>query len=1012
MKLPQIFKEKVVVLVGILAVVGLLSGGVIIAVESLNFFQLYSRILKLRRETEYLHHLQSVYQNFVSLVDSDFDELFNCKTKEELKALREPLWKGQGRLLMALLTASPKLSGIKSQVVSYQRQLYELRRETYSWKNEELTLKQRIKNLLKKIENLSQRLKWFLEDTQGLVEIKKLEKLKQGEKAFLKFYTNRSVVQLKLALKDLEDLVNVVSYQVERACTIHDISQITDLKKNHVEPYFVQGEFAVEAASKFCSALNLDGCGKKVKTEFGKFSSMVREFLGLCEEKINYETEGNFLKKAEQKLLSSFNGLKGSLNALIKKEIEALSLNSRQYFIKSLGIMLSVGIAAASVFIFIAIQIIRQVKEEIDLRIKAETEAKVVKNIVDSLPVGVVLVSVEDRRIMDLNPEAEKLTGYTKEELLGKSCRYLCAVKDGPCPVLDLGEEILEKESYVIKKDGTKLPVLKSVIPINIYGKSVFLEAFIDISEQVKAREEAKRLAKAKSDFVANMSHEIRTPLNGIIGMLQILLETGLDPQQREYAETAMRSGQHLIEIVNNILDFSRLESGKVELERIPFNVRQLVEDVMEMFAEQAEKKGIELGCLVEADVPEVVVGDPGKLRQVLINLVGNAVKFTEKGGVYCFVKIKEESNGDVNLLFEVEDTGIGIPEEAKNRLFQPFEQADASTTRRFGGTGLGLAICKHLVELMGGSIDFESKLGKGTKFFFTLPLRKGKPEKLEPRYDLEGLRVLIVDDNEVNRRILEYYVKNWGMIPETASSAKEALEKAIAAYHRGEPFDVAIVDYMMPEEDGFSLAKKLKSQEVTANIRLILLTSLTRQGLGKQSKEVGFVGFLTKPVRQSHLYDCIAMVMGLKEDSDTLVTRHTIAETKRKKKKRVLLVEDNPVNQKVSALLLEKLGLSVDIASNGKEAVEAVKKNDYDLIFMDCQMPEMDGYEATKKIRELGGKKGKVVIIAMTAHALEGDREKCIAAGMDDYIAKPVKKEKLEEILKKWLKNDENSEN
>jgi CheY-like chemotaxis protein len=300
-----------------------------------------------------------------------------------------------------------------------------------------------------------------------------------------------------------------------------------------------------------------------------------------------------------------------------------------------------------------------------------------------------------------------------------------------------------------------------------------------------------------------------------------------------------------------------------------------MVEDVMEMFVERAEKKRVELACLIEAGVPEVVVGDPSRIRQILINLVGNAVKFTDKGGVYTYVRLKEELNGDVKLLFEVEDTGIGIPEEAREKIFRAFEQVDASTTRRFGGTGLGLAICKQLVELMGGEIGVESEVGKGTKFFFTILLRKGKPEKFTPRYDLHGLKVLIVDDNEVNRRVLEHYVTNWGMIAVSARNAKEALEKAVSAAVAGNPFDVALLDYMMPEEDGLSLARKLKAQSETAEMRLILLTSLARRGSAKKSQEAGFSAFLTKPIRQSHLYDCLAMVMGLKGDEEKpLITR------------------------------------------------------------------------------------------------------------------------------------------
>ena len=477
----------------------------------------------------------------------------------------------------------------------------------------------------------------------------------------------------------------------------------------------------------------------------------------------------------------------------------------------------------------------------------------------------------------------------------------------------------------------------------------------------------------------------------------------------RENLEIIISESKRLTNLINDVLDLAKIESGKMEWKIEEVDMKKIMEEAAKAIMPLTEEKNLYIQAEFKGKDFKVI-GDRERLFQVATNIFSNAIKFTEKGGVYTYVRLKEELNGDVNLLFEVEDTGIGIPEEGRARLFEPFEQVDASTTRRFGGTGLGLAICKQLIELMGGKIDFESEVGKGTKFFFTIPLRKGKPEKLTPRYNLEGLRVLIVDDNEVNRRILEYYVKSWGMIGESASNAKEALEKAVSASASGKPFDVAIIDYMMPEEDGFSLAKKLKAQEATASIRLVLLTSLTRVGIAKESKKAGFTGFLTKPVRQSQLYDCLAMVMGLKEGEEekVLITKHVIEEVKtEKEKKKILLVEDNPVNQKVAAIMLEKMWYRVDIASNGKEAVEAVKKNTYDLILMDCQMPEMDGYEATREIRKLEGEKRHTPIIAMTAHALEGDREKCLAAGMDDYISKPVRKEKLKEVLEKWLRKE-----
>ncbi len=989
----------------------MLSGLVIIGISGINFYSLYKKLLGLKSQTEYLYRTQVFFQNFVEMVQKDFETFFNLQNFS-LKELKQPLWITKKETLVTLLSEKPEFEKIAKDFKKEEKALFNLRKRTFEWKKSYIELQKQNKALLQKIEQSSQDFREFLEDLQGRLELKKLEKLKKDPKNFVSFYTNRDLVKLELSLSKLKNLISIVSYQVEKASHLHKQAQIINLDKNYITPCFVEGNLYVKLAVKSCAQFNL-GCGKDLKIKYQQIETYVKKFLVLSNKRILLKLEGKKLYTEAKRLVAQLVSLKNEFNFAIKTEIERISKITRGLFVKSVSIVIGFALLTGLIFVAIASQIIKAIKREIVLRTKAESERELVETIIENLPVGVALISPETQKIININKETEKITGYKREEVVGESCRLICSSKAGECPILDLGEKVYEKEVWLFKKDGSRVPVLKSVIPLYLHGKDMLLEAFVDITDQIRAREEAERLARAKSEFVANMSHEIRTPLNGIIGMLQILLDTGLDPQQREYAETAMRCGHHLIEIVNNILDFSKLESGKVELESIPFNIRQLVEDVMEMFAERAEKKGIELGCLVETEVPEIVIGDPGRIRQVLINLVGNAVKFTEKGGVYSFVRLKEELNGDVNLLFEVKDTGIGIPEEARKRLFQPFEQVDASTTRRFGGTGLGLAICKHLIELMGGKIDFESEVGKGTKFFFTIPLHKGKPEKFTPRYNLEGLRVLIVEDNAVNREILEYYLKSWAMVCKTAESAKEAFEKAVSAYHRGEPFDVAIVDYTLPDEDGFSLARKFKAQEATAGIRLVLLTPLTRREVAKKSKEAGFAGFLTKPVRQSHLYDCIAMVMGLKEEK-ILITKHVIDKAKKeekKKRKKVLLVEDNPVNQRVGAIILEKMGFSVDIANNGKEAIEAVKEKDYDLILMDCQMPEIDGYEATRRIRELGGKKARVPIIAMTAHALEGDREKCLAAGMNDYISKPMKKEKLEEVIKKWLNQEEEKE-
>jgi two-component system, sensor histidine kinase and response regulator len=777
--------------------------------------------------------------------------------------------------------------------------------------------------------------------------------------------------------------------------------------------------------------------------EYTYCSEKVVDCLGYSAEEMIGRTIFDFMPESDAQLMrAEYTGAVQSKDSIINLECEFLHKDG------SIRVLLTNGVP-----IFNEdgdVRGYRGVDRDVTDRILAEGKLKEALStntkILDSLPVGITIVN-KDGHIEYANQIISSMMGCSSDDLLGKEYSDLVqTTEDMQLPTQQNG---IDRRKTVLRCiDGSELSVIKSSLPITLNDNELLLEVLLDNSVQNRARIEvekayrlmenknlelenaiaasekhkleAERASKFKSEFLANMSHEIRTPMNGVIGMTELMLETDLTPVQAEYTGIIKQSANSLMSIINDILDFSKVEAGKLELEEIDFDLRSMLESISSLFTIEAGKKGVEFHLVIDQDVPALLRGDPSRIRQIINNLAGNAVKFTLNGEVKLEVRVTDQSKEKVKLMFSVSDTGIGVSSEKLESLFQPFTQLDSSTTRNFGGTGLGLTISKQLTELLGGEIGAESTPGKGSKFWFSAEFRVRKPApqaKISPDDEytvFKSTRFLLVDENPSSRRTQIDTLVELGCRCSEAITFDEAILSLRQAASEKDPFKFAVFDMQILDINTWNRIGELKSEtEPVSTTVLITHTSLASRGDAARMKDAGFAAFLKKPVSKSQFRECLRKILLIGSDTSVrsskgIITKYSIEES-RKENLRILLVEDNPVNRIVALKMLEKLGYSAESSENGIQAISELSENAYDLVFMDIQMPEMDGLRATEIIRDpdSGVLNHDIPVIAMTAHAMEGDKEKAIAAGMDDYITKPIQMDIISERIKYFLHNE-----